>query len=61
MRIGIDARMVNNTGIGRYLRNLLRQLARIDRQNEYCLFLNKGEHFALTRENFTTIPLKMNV
>ncbi|GAK55724.1 glycosyl transferase group 1 [Candidatus Vecturithrix granuli] len=61
MRIGIDARMVNNTGIGRYLRNLLRQLARLDRQNEYFLFLNKGERFALTQENFTAVSLKISV
>ena len=53
--------MINNTGIGRYLRNLLRQLARLDRQNKYLLFLNKGESFALAQENFTTIPLNISV
>lgn len=61
MRIGIDARMINNTGIGRYLRNLLQHLARIDHHNEYLLFLNKGETPMLPQKNFTEIPLKIPV
>ena len=30
MRIGIDARKLHDFGIGTYIRNLLRQLARLD-------------------------------
>ena len=36
-RIAIDARKLHDFGIGTYIRNLLRQLARIDRETEYVL------------------------
>jgi len=45
MRIGIDARMfgprVGGGGLGRYVEQLVRELASIDRQNRYLLFLKK--------------------
>ena len=44
MRIGIDARN-DGTGVGRYTFSLIRELAGIDRENEYVLFLNR-ERFA---------------
>jgi glycosyltransferase involved in cell wall biosynthesis len=37
MRVAIDARKLHDFGIGTYIRNLLRQLARIDQQTEYIL------------------------
>jgi glycosyltransferase involved in cell wall biosynthesis len=37
VRIGIDARKLHDFGIGTYIRNLLRQLARLDGQSEYVL------------------------
>ena len=37
MRVAIDARKLHDFGIGTYIRNILRQLARLDRQNEYVL------------------------
>jgi glycosyltransferase involved in cell wall biosynthesis len=37
MRVAIDARKLHDFGIGTYIRNLLRQLARVDRQTEYVL------------------------
>ena len=37
MRIGIDARKLHDFGIGTYIRNLLRELARIDHTTEYVL------------------------
>lgn len=40
MRIGIDARN-DGTGVGRYTFSLVRELARIDRENEYVLFLRR--------------------
>lgn len=53
MKIGIDARMIKATGIGRYTLNLVEQLAKIDSplrqnfagqaQNQYFLFLKKEE------------------
>ena len=61
MRIGIDARMLDNTGIGRYLRNLLIHLARKDQQNEYIIFVNKDHTQVVTQENFLFVPLKIHV
>ncbi len=37
MRVAIDARKLHDFGIGTYIRNLLRHLARIDRDTEYVL------------------------
>jgi len=40
MRIGIDARN-DGTGVGRYTFSLVRELAQIDSENEYVLFLGR--------------------
>lgn len=37
-QIGIDARLWNQTGIGRYIRNLVVHLIEIDPKNQYVLF-----------------------
>jgi glycosyltransferase involved in cell wall biosynthesis len=37
VRIGIDARKLHDFGIGTYIRNLLRELARLDRSTEFVL------------------------
>lgn len=39
MKIGIDARLINETGVGRYIRNLISGLARIDTTNSYIVFV----------------------
>lgn len=39
MRIGIDARLINQTGVGRYIRNLIAELAKIDQKNNYVVFV----------------------
>src|SRR5688500_13416898 len=39
MKIGIDCRLWNETGVGRYIRNLVGQLQEIDKKNEYVLFM----------------------
>lgn len=39
MRIGIDARLWSESGVGRYIRNLVLQLQEIDKKNEYVLFV----------------------
>ena len=41
MKIVIDGRMSQESGIGRYIRNLLNQLAIIDKKNEYLVLLTK--------------------
>ena len=40
--IGIDCRMSEETGIGRYIQNLLNELNKIDKVNEYILFVNSS-------------------
>lgn len=39
MRIGIDCRLWGETGVGRYLRNLVAELRLVDQENEYVLFI----------------------
>lgn len=42
MRIGIDCRLWNESGVGRYIRNLVKNLQALDKDNTYVLFvLNK--------------------
>lgn len=49
MRIGIDARLIEETGVGRYIQNLIGKLSAIDTQNSYVVFLRKKSYdvFAL--------------
>ena len=43
MRVAIDARKLHDFGIGTYIRNLLRQLARLDRETEYVLLCQQAD------------------
>src|SRR6266851_5395992 len=43
MRIAIDGRKLRDYGIGTYVRNLLRQLARQDTTNEYVVFCREHD------------------
>ena len=58
MRIAIDARKLRDYGIGTYIRNLLRHLARIDTSSEYVLIVQPAdiEIAADLGENFRTVP-----
>lgn len=44
MRIGIDGRLIEETGVGRYIRNLTTQLSRLDKHNEYVVFLRRKSY-----------------
>lgn len=44
MKIGIDARLMNETGVGRYVRNLIDELGKIDTKNSYVIFLRKSAY-----------------
>ncbi|MBI4485897.1 MAG: glycosyltransferase family 4 protein [Acidobacteria bacterium] len=57
MRIGIDARKLHDFGIGTYIRNLLRHLARLDRRTEFVLFCRTADAPALASlgENFRPV------
>lgn len=52
--IAIDCRLWNETGVGRYIRNLVWELAKIDKKNSYILFFRKNEfeNVELPGENF---------
>ncbi|HVH29455.1 MAG TPA: glycosyltransferase family 1 protein [Vicinamibacterales bacterium] len=43
MRIGIDARKLHDFGIGTYIRNLLKQLARLDRETEFVVLVRPAD------------------
>ena len=47
MKIGIDCRLWNETGVGRYIRNLIKQLQIIDNKNEYILFVLSKDYGSL--------------
>lgn len=43
MLIGIDARLYTQTGVGRYIRNVIRELIKLDTQNHFIVYLRKEE------------------
>jgi glycosyltransferase involved in cell wall biosynthesis len=47
VRIGIDARKLHDFGIGTYIRNLLKQLACLDRDTEYVIICRPDDRDAL--------------
>ncbi len=51
MRIGIDVRKIDDTGIGRYIENLVENLLTLDEENEYVLFSSPE---GLAKYNFPT-------
>jgi len=57
MRIGIDARKISDTGIGRYIENLLENLGKIDKRNEYFLFMapEDMDKYDFPEGNFTKV------
>lgn len=59
MRIAIDARKLHDYGIGTYIRNLLRQLARIDTTTEYVLLCRGDDVASLAGlgANFRAVPV----
>jgi len=58
VRIGIDARKLHDFGIGTYIRNLLRELARIDQKTEYVLLCHPPDCVIASTlgENFRAVP-----
>ena len=57
MRIAIDARKWRDYGIGTYVRNLVRHLARLDRETTYFLFCDRSDEATLRdlAENFVPV------
>lgn len=62
MKIVIDARMygLENTGIGRYVTNLVNELAKIDESNNYAILLRK-KYFAKLKfpKNFKKVEAEL--
>ena len=58
MRIAIDARKLRDYGIGTYVRNLLRHLARIDQATEYVVLCHETDRETVGElgENFRAVP-----
>ena len=57
MRIGIDARKLHDFGIGTYIRNLLRELAKLDHDTEYVVLSRPDDDVAVRAlgENFRPV------
>jgi glycosyltransferase involved in cell wall biosynthesis len=57
VRVAIDARKLHDFGIGTYIRNLLRALARIDGETEYVLLCQSADMHAGAElgQNFRTV------
>lgn len=52
LRVGIDVRLWNETGVGRYIRNLIEELYLLESSNEYVLFsLEKDREQLLKKFN----------
>lgn len=50
MRIGIDCRLWDQTGVGRYTRNLVLNLQKIDKKNNYVLFARNQDLDSIKKE-----------
>lgn len=63
MRIGIDVKCLrtNNSGIGRYTRNLMNALQQVDCENEYVLFSPSPVDYTITNPKwkFRIVPVKL--
>lgn len=56
MRLGVDARLLESAGIGRYLKNLINQLQILDKKNDYFIFLLKNDLGKLAlKKNFQEV------
>jgi glycosyltransferase involved in cell wall biosynthesis len=62
MKIGIDVRLWNETGVGRYIRNLITELAQIDTKNTYVLFVKKEDYGTIkknTPDGWKIVPISI--
>ena len=68
MKIGIDCRLWGQAGVGRYVRNLVFNLLKIDESNVYVLFIRREEveivqnqiaKFKIQNSKFKIIPVKI--
>ena len=59
MKIGIDCRLWDETGVGRYIRNLVKQLQILDKKNSYVIFaLSKDyDQFKIQNSKFKIVKV----
>lgn len=50
MKIGVDARLWNQTGVGRYIKNICINLSEIDNKNDYVLFVRSIDRREIEKE-----------
>ncbi len=55
LRIGIDARLYDESGVGRYIRNLISEISKLDSKNNYYIFLLKKNSSIKLPKNFTKV------
>jgi len=51
MKIGIDARLINQTGVGRYIKNLIINLEKISKSDDFYIYVNKDDYDSLKLQN----------
>ncbi len=61
MKIGIDARLWGQTGVGRYIRNLVKNLQEIDKTNTYVLFVRNQDHDEIQNSEFKIQNVKWKI
>lgn len=61
MRVAIDIRAVSDFGVGTYIRNVVREIGKLDRTNEYVLVGEAERIFDVRRlpSNFSTVALSV--
>lgn len=58
-RVGIDARLWSESGVGRYIRNLITKLSKLDHNNQYFIFLQKQNLEIKLPKNFTKVEVNI--
>lgn len=62
MKILIDARWIKQTGVGRYIENLITELLKIDNKNQYILLVREQDrekvHFAAPNVKIETVNIQ---
>ena len=58
MKVAIDIRPIKDFGVGTYVRNVVRTLGKLDRENEYYLIGSRDRARDIGRlpENFHVVP-----
>lgn len=62
MRVAIDIRAVSDFGVGTYIRNVVRELGKLDQENQYVLIGEPERIFDVRRlpPNFSTVSLTIS-